>query len=136
MRVVLDTNVVMSGLYFGGVPGKILDAWNAGSISLVFSAPVLVEYREVVQELEARYRGLDFESFAALLVVNSEIVDAPSHLPEQVCADPDGDKFLACALSAGCSIVVSGDRALLDVSGWAGIDVLKPRAFFDRYLQG
>ena len=126
----------MSGLYFGGVPGKILDAWNAGRISLVLSAPVLAEYREVGHELEARYRALDFESFAALLVVNSEIVDAPDHLPEQVCADPDDDKFLACALAARCNTVISGDRALLDVSGWAGIEVLKPRMLLDRFLHG
>jgi predicted nucleic acid-binding protein len=49
--------------------------------------------------------------------------------------DPDDDKFLACARSAGVPIVVSGDKHLLEVSGWESIDVLKPRQFVDRYLK-
>lgn len=57
MKVVLDTNVVMSALFFGGVPGRILDAWNARQISLVLSAPVLAEYREVGVELSAAASG-------------------------------------------------------------------------------
>jgi len=66
--------------------------------------------------------------------MNSEIVDAPEHLPEQVCSDPDDDKFLACAVAAGMTIIVSGDRKLRAVSGWNGIDVLTPRQFVERYL--
>jgi predicted nucleic acid-binding protein len=50
-----------------------------------------------------------------------------------VCADRDDDKFLACALVAGAPIVVSGDAALLETSGWRGIEVIKPRTFVDRY---
>lgn len=136
MRVVLDTNVVMSGLFFGGVPGRILDAWNEGVFQLALSAPILAEYREVGHDLSLRYGELDFESFAALLVLNSEIVDAPGQLPVQVCEDPDDDKFLACAAAAGCKIVVSGDAALVKATGWAGIEVLKPRVFFDRHIRG
>jgi predicted nucleic acid-binding protein len=64
------------------------------------------------------------------------MVDAPGALPEPVCSDPDDDKFLACAVAAGAPVVVSGDAALLKVSGWNGIDVLKPRTFVDRYLIG
>jgi predicted nucleic acid-binding protein len=44
--------------------------------------------------------------------------------------------FLACALVSDCKIVVSGDRHLLRVSGWQGIEVLRPRDFVDRYLRG
>jgi len=126
----------MSGFFFGGIPGKILEAWNDTRIRIAISAPILAEYREVGHELSSRYGELDFESFAALLVLNSDIVDAPEHLPEQVCSDPDDDKFLACAAAAGAPIVVSGDTALLKASGWAGIEVLKPRAFLDRFVRG
>ena len=68
-----------------------------------------------------------------LLAIHSELVDAPD-LPEPVCEDPDDDKFLACALAAGVEVVVSGDRHLLRVSGWSGIEVLTPRQFVERYL--
>lgn len=136
MKVVVDTNVVVSGLFFGGFPGQILAAWNTGAITLVISAPILAEYREVGEELSARYGELDFESFAALLVMNSEIVDAPQHLPHPVCSDPDDDKFLACAAAAGCKVIISGDRALLETSGWGGIEVLRPRTFVERFMRG
>lgn len=98
MRIVLDTNVLVSGFFFGGVPGRILSAWRDGHTILVVSRPILVEYREVGRELESRYGGSDFEAFAALLTKYSEMVDAPESLDVSVCADPDDDKFLSCAL--------------------------------------
>jgi putative PIN family toxin of toxin-antitoxin system len=134
VRIVLDTNVVVSGVFFGGIPGRILSAWHAGRMALVISAPILAEYREVGAELTDRHGGSAFERFAALLVLNSEVVEAPEYFNEGVCADPDDDKFLACALSAHVRVIVSGDPHLLAVSGWSGIEVIKPRAFVERYL--
>jgi putative PIN family toxin of toxin-antitoxin system len=134
VRVVLDTNVVISGLFFGGVPGQILSAWNAGHISIVLSAPILAEYREVGSVIGSDHPELDFETFAALLVINSLVVDAPEFLDPAVCDHPDDDKFLACAAASGSSIVISGDRKLLATSGWSGIEVVRPRDFFERYL--
>jgi uncharacterized protein len=134
VKIVLDTNVLVSALFFGGVPGRILSAWHAGRITLVLSAPILAEYREVGAELSLRYGGLDFEAFAALLVMNSEVVDSPEHLPEAVCSDPADDKFLSCAAASGAPVIVSGDRHLVAVTGWRGIEVLRPRPFVHRYL--
>ena len=134
MRIVLDTNVVVSGVFFAGCPGQILSAWHRGQITLVLSALILAEYREVGAELSAQYGELDFEAFAALLVMNADVVEVPETLAEGVCSDPDDDKFLACAAAAGASVIVSGDRHLLAVSGWRGVDVLTPRAFVEQYL--
>jgi predicted nucleic acid-binding protein len=67
-------------------------------------------------------------------VVSAEIYQ-PHQLPESVCDDPDDDKFIACAVSAGVGIIVSGDRHLLQVSGYQGIQVLKPREFVDTFLE-
>lgn len=59
----------------------------------------------------------------------------PSHtLPEPVCEDPDDDKFTACAITAKCKMIISGDKHLLKVSGLKGIDVIKPREFVDKCL--
>lgn len=134
MKVVVDTNVLISGLFFGGLPGRILQAWNEGRISVSLSAPILAEYREVGAELSETHSGLDFEAFAALLVLNSEIVDAPESLDPSVCTDTSDDKFLACAVASGARIIVSGDKELRSVSGWAGIEVLTLRQFIDRHL--
>jgi uncharacterized protein len=122
LKVVLDSNVVLSGFFFGGVPGRILEAWNAGLVEVVLSASILAEYRQAAAVLESKYGGSDFDSFAALLALNSEFVDAPDSLHEAVCADSDDDKFLACALASGVRLIVSGDEHLLAVNGWQGIE--------------
>ena len=133
MRIVLDTNVFVSGIFFGGPPGKILQAWRHGEVQLVLSPDILEEYREVGEELALRYRGIAVAPFLDLLVIHAEIVLDTPH-PEAVCDDPDDDKFLACALAAGVSCIVSGDKHLLRASGHRGIEVLRPRAFVGRYL--
>ena len=133
MRIVLDTNVFVSGVFFGGPPGRILEAWRDGHIQLVLSAEILDEYQRVGQELGAHYDGVDLGPFLALLALNAEIVDAHA-LTEGVSRDPDDDKFLACAIAAGVSVIVSGDKDLITHSGWRSIRILRPRQFVDELL--
>ncbi len=134
MRVILDTNVFVSGVFFTGPPARIPEAWNSGRLSLVISTAILDEYYRVGVRLADRYREVDLNPAIALLAVEAEIVEA-SKLPEPASKDPDDDKFFACAKAAGVSVIVSGDKHLLDVSGWESIDVLKPRQFLDRHLK-
>jgi len=137
VRVVLDTNVLVSGIFFGGVPGRILSAWAEGEIHLVLSPAILTEYRRVGYELGRRYPELDapFEAVLALIAMNAMIVGAPP-LDEPVSDDPADDMFLAAAFASHVPIVMSGDRDLLSVSGWRGIAVLTPRQFHDQYISG
>jgi putative PIN family toxin of toxin-antitoxin system len=132
---VVDTNVIMSGIFFGGVPGRLLDAWATGRLELALSPAILDEYRRVGAELAAKYpeRGDSLTPVLALIAMNATLVDA-APLGEQVSADPDDDKFLAAAVGAGVSVVVSGDQDLLAVSGWRNIKILTPRQFADRHL--
>ena len=133
MRIVLDTNVFVSGVFFGGVPGRILDAWRDARVRLVLSAEILAEYQRVGQVLGAQYSGVDLEPFLGLLTVEAEIVEAPD-LPEPVSFDPDDDKFLACEIAAGVAVIVSGDKDLLYQSVWRSVRVLRPRQFADEFL--
>ena len=135
MRVVLDTNVVVSGVFFGGVPGRILSAWSAGKLVLCLSPVILEEYRRVGHELGRQHPtvGATFEPVLTLIAMNAMIVDAPP-LAAPVSDDPDDDMFLAAALASRTQLIVSGDRDLLRVSGWRGVDVLTPRQFVDQYL--
>jgi putative PIN family toxin of toxin-antitoxin system len=134
MRVVVDTNVLVSGIFFGGVPGRILTAWRDGKLTLVVSPTVLDEYQRVGSVLRTRYHGADLEPVLALVAVHAEVVEPPT-LSTRLCDDPDDDKFMACALAGRASIVVSGDKGRRRVSGWSGIEVVTPRAFVDRYLR-
>lgn len=136
MRVVIDTNVLMSGIFFGGIPGRILGAWAEGRLELVLSPGILAEYRRVGAELAMRYpeRGEALNPVLALVAMNAILVDA-APLPAPVSNDPDDDNFLAAARKAGATVIVSGDRDLLDVSGWRNIAVVTPRQFADQHLR-
>jgi putative PIN family toxin of toxin-antitoxin system len=63
MRIVLDTNVFMSGIFWSGNPGKILDAWGAEKIKLVFSKEILAEYMRVGDILMQKYPNNDVQPF-------------------------------------------------------------------------
>ena len=100
MRIVLDTNVLISGIFFSGLPGKILQAWHARKLKLFVSVEILDEYFSVAERLTNRYAGVEYEEILGLIVQNAELVQV-TDLPEPVCEDPDDDKFLACALASG-----------------------------------
>jgi putative PIN family toxin of toxin-antitoxin system len=134
LTVVVDTNVLISGIFFTGPPNRILQACMAGKLDIVISPETLVEYRRVADELADRLPGTEISRLLDLITVQALICDAPS-LPIQVCDDPDDDKFLACALASGAQIIVSGDKALLRLDGYRGISVLTPRRFVDHHLE-
>jgi putative PIN family toxin of toxin-antitoxin system len=133
VRIVLDTNVFISGLFFSGPPHRILQSWRDGRIQLVLTPEIFEEYRRVAEVLHEQFPAVDLTRLLELLVVEAEMCQA-APLLEAVSTDPDDDKFIACALSSGSKLIVSGDKHLLDVNGYRGIEILKPRPFLERYL--
>ena len=133
MKAILDTNVLISGIFFSGVPSEILSAWRDERIELIVSPEILEEYRRVGEEMEKKFPGVEVAHFLQLLAIEATMVEAKP-LSEAVCTDPDDDKFLACALSSKAKVICSGDKALLKTSGYRGIEVLTPRNFADRFL--
>ncbi|MBU1702103.1 MAG: putative toxin-antitoxin system toxin component, PIN family [Candidatus Eisenbacteria bacterium] len=133
MRIVLDTNVLVSGVFFTGPPFKILEAWRDGKVEIVMSKEIFQEYQRVGEILSEEFSGVDIAPFLSLLLVKSKFYDPPE-LKEPVCDDPSDDKFLACALAARCKLIISGDKHLLRVTGYRGIEVLRPREFLDGRL--
>ena len=133
MRVILDTNVFISGVFFGGPPSRILEGWRDGRLKLVLSPEILDEYQRVADELHTQFPDIDLSGLFELLVVAAEMHHAEP-LSEAVCIDPDDDKFLACALASSARLIVSGDKHLLQVAGYREIEILKPRAFIEKYL--
>ena len=134
MKVVLDTNVFVSAVFFGGVPGRILTAWHNGEIHLRLSPEILEEYVEVLRRLEKQYHPIEAEPVIELLLANSEIIQVPP-LQTPVSSDPDDYKFIACALASKFKILVSGDKHLLAVKGHQGLEILKPSEFVKEYLK-
>ena len=133
MRVVIDTNVFVSGVFFTGPPHQILRAWADGLVELLVSPAILDEYQATGDELAAQFPRVDLSPWMALIASHALVVDAPD-LPAQVCSDSDDDRFLACAIAGGVKVIVTGDKALLATSPYKGITVLTPRQFVDRHL--
>jgi putative PIN family toxin of toxin-antitoxin system len=133
MRVILDTNVFVSGIFFTGPPYQILKAWHDGKLKLVISPEILEEYQRVGAALAEQFSSIDLRLILELVTIKAELVRAKS-LSKPVCVDPDDDKFLACALTSKSKVIVSGDKHLLHVSGFREIRVLKPREFVDEFL--
>lgn len=134
MRLVVDTNVFVSGVFFRGPPYEILDAWRRRKVELVASPEILDEYMRTGEELSREFGGVDLAPWLQLLNARATVIEAPP-LERQVCSDPDDDKFLACALAGRVRLVTSGDKALLRVSGYSGVIVMTPRSFVDRHLR-
>jgi putative PIN family toxin of toxin-antitoxin system len=133
MKIVLDTNVFISGVFFNGPPYQILKAWREGRIRMLISDQIFVEYQRVGELLSNDYPNVDLGPFLELMAINTEFV-IPKKLQNPVCEDPDDDKFIACAIAGKSKIIISGDKHLLKVSGYKGIKVLKPRKFVDENL--
>lgn len=127
MRLVLDTNTVLSGLLWQGTPGQLIEAAEAGRIELAASTALLAELQGVLARpkfaaplAERGVRASDlFDGYAALIVHVT-----PEAIPRVVPNDPDDDQVLACALAAQADAVVSGDRDLLDLKNFRGIPIL------------
>ena len=129
MRAVLDTNVLISGIFFGGPPRAILDAWAAGRFELMMSPEMVDEYIRTCDRLGSSHRDLEYQSILASIIGHSSLVPDTS-VTEPITADPDDDKFMLCARGTD-SIVVSGDHHLFEAAGWQGVRVMKPRDFLD-----
>jgi hypothetical protein len=77
-EIILDTNVVLSGIFFGGLPGRILDACHAGRLKLVLSPPILAEYYRAGAALAARYPDVEAPLYPLLaLLAQSAPIGTP-----------------------------------------------------------
>lgn len=132
MKIVLDTNVLVSGLLSPfGPPADVVRLVAAGAIALGVDARILEEYRLVL----ARPRfGFDPERVAELLVlIDTEGVrGAPAPLRLRL-PDPDDEPFLEVALSVGADALVTGNAKHFPPSRRAGVHIVSPRLFVDEY---
>ena len=127
MRVVADTNTVVSGLLWQGAPRKVLDAARNGSVELFTSTALLAELEDVLgrEKLALRLALANVEprelvlGYAALATPVT-----PLTVPPIIIEDPDDDAVLACALAAQAEVVVSGDNHLLSLKNYLGIGIL------------
>ena len=132
-KVVIDTNVFVSGIFFSGPPYRILKAWQDGQLQIAVSEEIINEYRRVIDTLSAKLEHIDLDSIMELLLIEAELV--PSYSFEKpVCEDPDDDKFLACAIASKSKYIISGDKHLLKIGTFLDTIIVTPRHFIDSIL--
>ena len=126
-RVVIDTNIYISAIFWGGKPRKVVDLGRGEKI-LIFSS--LEIEKEIAEKLRTKFKLdeeevnrilLDFSTFTIPVEVTKQI--------QVVSDDPDDDKFIECAICCNADYIVSGDRHLLNLKEYAGIKILKASEF-------
>lgn len=107
-RVVLDSNVIISGLLFGGPPARILECALSGQIACFTSLPILDEVRDVLQ---CPKFGLSSDQVCTLIEELRDlcVIVLPTRRIRAVDADPDDNAILECAVAAEAALVISGD---------------------------
>jgi len=127
VHVVADTNTVISGLLWHGIPRQVLDAARTGTIALSTSAPLLTELAEVLQRPKFAQRLARANVTPHILVVGYAALArlvVPTPIGPVVEADPDDDAVLACAVAARAEVIVSGDSDLLALESYEGIPII------------
>lgn len=124
-RVVLDSNVIISGFLFGGPPARLLACALAGQIACFTSLPILDEVRDVLQRPKF---GLSPDQALTLIEALHDlcVIVSPTRRIQAVDAEPDDNAILECAVAAVAEFVVSGDSHLLDLVRWKNIRILSP----------
>ncbi len=133
MRVVVDTNVLASGLFFGGQPNKVLSLIVDQNITPCFTPTTLVELERVLcyNKFERQRNMLSFsvEDFMTELQSYCALFPEPPHMPTIIHADPSDDAFLTCAVISNAKCIISGDKHLLQLKNFAGRPILTPAKF-------
>ena len=128
----VDTNVVISGTFFGGNPRRVIEAVVDREVDASASAPILEEYDDVVTEIIRRgYVHFNAEGFRRF-VETLDLVSPTTRV--EVCRDPDDDKFIECAVDARALYIVSGDKDLLDLKSFGGVEIVTATEFCEKYL--
>ena len=128
----IDTNVLISGVFFGGFPRKILSAVVNREITACATAEIIDEYEEIIQEMIDRKQGRINRNILTPLVKAMEIIEPVTHV--EISRDPDDNKFLGCAKDSRSLYIVSGDKDLLVIDKYENIQIITAKEFCEKYL--
>jgi putative PIN family toxin of toxin-antitoxin system len=132
MRVVLDTNTLISALLFSGTASHLVPLWQSGEITPLLSKAMLQEYLQVLTYPKFRLSDQEIRE-----LIEEEVLPFVKTIEVRkrltvVRRDPDDNKFLECAVTGGAKYLVTGDRDLLELGSYRGISIVTAGEFLNR----
>ena len=131
MRIVVDTNVIASAVYFGGKPYDLLKLIMEEKVSAIASKEIVDEYEEILARLQHKFPKLSKSIPFQEIVGKLTVIKVSSDI--RICRDSEDDKFIiSCAVDGRCIYIVSGDNDLLSLKDYDGIEIITVAQFFER----
>jgi putative PIN family toxin of toxin-antitoxin system len=135
IKAVLDANVLVSAILSSkGHPARVLNEWKAGFFDVVMSLAILEEIERVIlyPKIKKRLNWLDLEMDEFLLgLAQFAVMVSKEPRVDVVKEDPSDNKYLACAQKGQADFVVSGDKHLLKLRSYGGVNIVTPKGFLD-----
>ena len=130
MKIIVDTNVTISGLLWGGAPNHILKLCRHGVVRILECEETLDEVKRVLRysRFSDRFSALgttEIEVFSYFMNL-ATYVPSPKTMPDVIKQDPFHNIFLGLAWEHSASLIVSGDRHLLEFESYQGIQIVTP----------
>jgi putative PIN family toxin of toxin-antitoxin system len=133
MDVVIDTNVVVSGLLFKGVPDRIVSLWQQSVITPYVTQDIIDEYIRVLAYPKFQLSRLEIEYLIYREILAYFETVTPSTACQIVPDDPADDMVIHCAMAGSIETIISGDSHLLDLGTYGSICILHPADFLQRF---
>ncbi len=127
IRVVLDTNIFISGIFWeGNYCSQIIDAWQAGKIVLVSSLEMVQEFLETIRDFKIEMPEAMIQEWQHMIIENSVMV-IPTEKLDVVKNDPKDNKFFEAAVAGKADYIVSQDKKhVLSIPDFRGIKTIHP----------
>ena len=133
IRVVLDTNVLISGLLFKGKLSRIVKLWQKGKIVPIISKETFEELRTVLEYPKFSLSHAEIKSLIEHEILPYfEVVNVSKHV-KGACRDPGDDKFISCAISANADGIVTGDKDLSDLKKYRAVRIIHASDFIKMF---
>ena len=130
MKVVLDTNIFMSGIFWIGICNEIINYWKSGRFSLVSSLEIIDEFVKVMKDFKIQLPEDMIKEWVNLIISNSTIVK-PEEKINIIKDDPKDNIFIETAVAGNVSYIVSQDKHLLNINEFRGIKIITPEEFLE-----
>jgi len=129
MKIVIDTNVFISGIFWKGPPNKILSLWAQNQIRIFITGKILNEYLRILHKIDTK--GNISKKWGNFILENSTILKDKDLIT--ICRDKEDNKFLNCSILAKAKYLISGDNDLLCLDHIKNTKIITPIQFLKIY---